>query len=127
MARNKGGLTAKQKQAVNLLVNSNMTYTEICEEVQINMKTLWRWRHEPEFAQFQAEYQRLKDEQWLATVEIARRSAMKLCAEGNQRMVEFILKNDGLNPTQKVDADVDVRAQVIFVDDLEDEDDSKTE
>lgn len=127
MARNKGDLTQKQRAAVNLLINSNMTYTQICDEVGINMKTLWRWRHEPEFAQFQAEYQRLKQEQWLATVEIARRSAMKLCADGNQRMVEFILKNDGLNPTQKLDVDADVRAQVIFVDDLEDEDDSKTE
>ncbi len=127
MARNNGNLTAKQKQAVNLLVNANMTYTQICEEVGINMKTLWRWRNEPEFAHFQAEYQRLRDEQWLATVEIARRSAMKLCAEGNQRMVEFILKNDGLNPTQKVDADVNMTAQVVFVDDLDEEDEDQAE
>ena len=70
------------------------------------LKTLWRWRHEPEFAHFQREYERLKDEQWLATVEAARRSALQLCADGNQKMVEFVLKNDGLNPTQKVEAEI---------------------
>lgn len=99
-------LTTKQRVAVDLLVNANMTYTQICNEVGINMKTLWRWRHEPEFAHFQDEYQRLRDEQWLATVETARRSALKLCEEGNQKMVEFVLKNDGLNPTQKVEAEI---------------------
>lgn len=127
MARNGGSLTAKQRQAVDLLINSNLNYSQICEEVGINMKTLWRWRHEPEFAHFQAEYQKLKDEQWLATIEAARRSALKLCAEGNQRMVEFVLKNDGLNPTQKVDADVNVEAQVVFVDDLDEEDEDQAE
>lgn len=127
MARNGGSLTAKQRQAVDLLINSNLNYSQICEEVGINMKTLWRWRHEPDFAQFQAEYQKLKDEQWLATIEAARRSALKLCAEGNQRMVEFVLKNDGLNPTQKVDADVNVEAQVVFVDDLDEEDEDQAE
>ena len=106
MANKENNLTAKQRQAVNLLINSNKTYTQICEEVNINMKTLWRWRHEPEFAHFQREYERLKDEQWLATVEAARRSALQLCADGNQKMVEFVLKNDGLNPTQKVEAEI---------------------
>lgn len=106
MARNKDGLTAKQRKAVDLLVNANMTYKQICEEVQINPKTLWEWRNNPEYVTFQQEYQRLKDEQWLATVETARRSALKLCEDGNQRMVEFILKNDGLNPTQKVEAEI---------------------
>lgn len=127
MARNKDGLTAKQRKAVDLLVNANMTYKQICEEVQINPKTLWEWRNNPEYVTFQQEYQRLKDEQWLATVETARRSAMKLCADGNQRMVEFILKNDGLNPTQKVDADVNMTAQVVFVDDLDEEDEDQAE
>ena len=100
------GLTPKQKQAVQLLIYSSMTYTEICEEIGINMKTLWRWRNEPEFAQFQQEYERVKEEQWLATVEAARASALKLCREGNQKMTEFILKNDGLNPTTRVEAEV---------------------
>ena len=107
MARKyKSTLTTKQRQAVELLINSTMTYKEICEEVGINPKTLWEWRKSPEYVMFQEEYQRLREEQWLATVEAARKSALKLCADGNQRMVEFILKNDGLNPTQKVEAEI---------------------
>ena len=104
--KKKKGLTPKQKQAVQLLIYSNLNYTQICEELQINMKTLWRWRNEPEFAHFQQEYERVRDEQWLATVEAARKSALKLCNDGNQKMVEFVLKNDGLNPTQKVEAEI---------------------
>ena len=106
MARNNGGLTAKQRKAVELLINSTMTYQEIADEVGVNRKTLYDWRHEPQFTQFQEEYQRLKQEQWLATVEAARRGALKLCENGNQKMIEFIMRNDGLNPTQKVEADI---------------------
>lgn len=106
LARNNGGLTAKQRKAVELLINSTMTYQEIADEVGVNRKTLYDWRHEPQFTQFQEEYQRLKQEQWLATVEAARRGALKLCENGNQKMIEFIMRNDGLNPTQKVEADI---------------------
>ena len=106
MARNNGGLTAKQRKAVELLINSTMTYQEIADEVGVNRKTLYDWRHEPQFTSFQEEYQRLKQEQWLATVEAARRGALKLCENGNQKMIEFIMRNDGLNPTQKVEADI---------------------
>lgn len=106
MARNNGELTAKQRKAVELLINSDMTYNQIAEEVGVNRKTLWDWRNEPQFTAFQQEYQRLKNEQWLATVEAARKGALKLCSNGNQKMIEFILKNDGLNPTQKVEADI---------------------
>lgn len=116
MARNNGELTAKQRKAVELLIYSDLTYNQIAEEVGCDRKTLYSWRTAPQFASFQQEYQRVKNEQWLATVEAARKSAMKLCADGNQRMVEFILKNDGLNPTQKVEADISTDI-VINIDD----------
>ena len=106
MARNNGGLTAKQRKAIELLINSTMTYQEIADEVGVNRKTLYDWRHEPQFTSFQEEYKRLKDEQWLATVEAARKGALKLCIGGNQKMIEFVLKNDGLNPAQKVEAEI---------------------
>jgi hypothetical protein len=74
--------------------------------VQIDQKTLWNWRNSPDFSHFQEEFKRLNDERWLATVDAARQGALKLCMDGNQKMIEFILKNDGLNPTQKVEADI---------------------
>lgn len=108
-------LTPKQRHALELLLSGKgMTYKAICEEVGINPKTLYEWRKSPEYPRFQAEYERLKEEQWLATVETARASALKLCANGNQKMIEFILKNDGLNPTQKVEADINTDINIII-------------
>ena len=113
-------LSPKQRKALELLIaGSGMTYKAICEEVGINTKTLWDWRHEPQYTLFQSEYQRLRDEQWQTTIEAARAGALKLCSTGNQKMIQFVLQNDGLNPSQKVEAKVDATAQVVFVDDLE--------
>lgn len=100
-------LTDKQRMALELLTSGKgMTYKAIAEAVGVNPKTLWDWRNEPEFTHFQEELQKLNDERWLATVDAARAGALKLCVDGNQKMIEFILKNDGLNPTQKVEADI---------------------
>ena len=107
MAKEKDRLSPKQKKALELLTcGSGLTYGEIAEQVGVNRKTLWDWRNEPQYTLFQQELQRLNDERWLATVDLARKGAMQLCAEGNQRMIEFVLKNEGYNPTQKVDAEL---------------------
>lgn len=106
VAKNKQ-LTDKQRMALDLLTSGlGMKYKDIAAAVDVNEKTLWRWRNEPEFAEFQDALKKLNDERWLATVDAARQGALKLCMDGNQKMIEFILKNDGLNPTQKVEADI---------------------
>lgn len=100
-------LTEKQRLALELLTSGKgYTYKAIAAEVGVNPKTLWDWRNEPEFTHFQDALKQLNDERWLATIDAARASALKLCVDGNQKMVEFILKNDGLNPAQKVEADI---------------------
>jgi uncharacterized protein YjcR len=100
-------LTDKQQMALELLTSGKgMKYKDICEAVGINQKTLWDWRNEPAFTHFQEALQKLNDERWLATVDAAREGALKLCNEGNQRMIEFVLKNEGYNPSQKVEAEV---------------------
>lgn len=100
-------LTPKQRQAVELLTNgSGMTYKQICEIVGINPRTLWDWRHEPEFTHVQNEIQRINDDRWLATVDAAREAAFRLVQCDNAKMVEFVLKNEGYNPTQKIEAEV---------------------
>ena len=100
-------LNAKQKKALQLLTNgSGMTYQEIADEVGVNRKTLWDWRNEPQYTLFQEELRKLDNERWLATVDAARTAALQLCQDKNQKMVEFVLKNEGYNPTQRVEADV---------------------
>ena len=100
-------LTPKQRQALELLTcGKGLKYKEICEIVGIDHKTLWNWRNDPEFSHFQEELQRLNDERWLATVDAAREAAFRLVEQDNPKMVEFVLKNEGYNPTQKVEAEV---------------------
>lgn len=106
MARQKR-LTDKQQLALELLTcGKGMKYKDIAATVGVDVKQLWRWRNDPDFAHFQAELDKLNDERWLATVDIARESAAKLCAEGKTEMVKFVLQNAGYNPSQKVEADL---------------------
>ena len=108
MAKDKNShLTPKQKVALELLTSGKgMTYKEIAAAVPCNPKTLYDWQHNPEYTLFQQELKKLNDEKWMATVEAAREAALQLCKDKNQKMVEFVLKNEGYNPTQKVEADV---------------------
>lgn len=100
-------LTDKQQMALELLTSGKgMKYKDICAAVGVDQRTLYRWRTESEFVHFQEALQKLNDERWLATVDAAREAALKLCNEGNQKMVEFVLKNEGYNPSQKVEAEV---------------------
>ena len=100
-------LSKKQRMALELLTSGEgMTFREIAEKVDVNEKTLWRWRNEPEFAQFQEELKRLNDIRWQAAEDAAREGAIKLCKDGNQKMIQFVLQNVGYNPTQKIDADL---------------------
>ena len=100
-------LNKKQKIALELLTSGEgLTYGEIAEAANVNEKTLWRWRNEPEYAEFQEELKRLNDIRWQAAEDAARESAIRLCKEGNQKMVQFVLQNAGYNPTQKVEADL---------------------
>lgn len=100
-------LSEKQRMALELLTcGKGLTFKEIAEQVNIDVKTLWRWRSEPEFALFQDELKRINDTRWMAAEDAARMAAIELCKEKNQKMVEFILKNLGYNPTNKIEADV---------------------
>ena len=100
-------LNTKQRKAIELLTSGQgLTLKQVAEEVNVNEKTLWRWRNEPAFALFQEELAKINDERWKAAVDAARQGAIKLCKDGNQKMIEFVLKNEGFNPTQKVEADI---------------------
>jgi transposase-like protein len=107
MATKQKKLTAKQRLALELLTDGKgHTYKEIAETVKIDPKQLWRWRNDPDFSHFQEELDHINDEKWLAIVDAARASAKRLVDNDNQKMVEFVLKNAGYNPTNKIEADV---------------------
>lgn len=100
-------LNKKQRIALELLTNGEgLSYKEVAERCGANVKTVYNWRHLPEYAEFQTELQRINDERWLATIDVAREAAVKLCKEGKTEMVKFVLQNAGYNPTQKVEAEL---------------------
>lgn len=106
-------LNKKQKLALELLTSGEgMSYKEIAEAVNVTPKTLWNWRCGNDFTEFQEELKRLNDERWFALVDAARASAQRLVENDNQKMVEFVLKNEGYNPTQKVEADLHTDIQI---------------
>lgn len=115
MRTNKGGenmartITTKQRAALEMLTcGKGYTFKEIAETVGVNVKTLYDWRNNPEYTLFQDELKRINDARWQAAEDAAREGAINLCKEGNQKMIEFVLKNCGYNPTNKVEADLTV-------------------
>lgn len=117
MAAKQKTLTAKQKLALELLTcGEGLSYKEIAERANVNPKTLWDWRNLPEYTHFQEALKRLNDERWLATVDAARAAALRLVEKDNQKMVEFVLKNEGYNPAQKVEAEIDTDVNITIVD-----------
>lgn len=100
-------LTKKQRIALELLTcGEGLSYKQIAEQAGVSAKTLWNWRCGNEFTEFQEELRRLNDARWAATVDAAREAALKLCKEGKADFVKFVLQNEGYNPTQKVEADL---------------------
>lgn len=100
-------INKKQRIALELLTSGEgMSYKEIAEAAGVTPKTLWNWRNSNDFTEFQEELKRLNDIRWQAAEDAARESAIRLCKEGNQKMVQFVLQNAGYNPTQKVEADL---------------------
>lgn len=106
-------LTDKQLLALELLTcGKGMSYKEIAETVGVDSATLWRWRTSQDFATFQEKLEQINHERWLATVDAARAGALRLCEKDNQKMIEFVLRNEGLNPTTKVEADISTNIEI---------------
>lgn len=100
-------ITEKQRKALELLTcGLGLSYKEIAEQVGVNVKTLYDWRNAADYPLFQAELKRINDIRWQAAEDAAREGAVSLCREGNQKMIEFVLKNLGYNPSTKVEAEV---------------------
>lgn len=97
-------LTPKQKKALELLTcGLGMSYKEIANQVGVSESTLRAWRNSADYKDFKEALQKLNEERWQAAIDAAREGAVSLCRDGNQKMIEFVLKNEGYNPTQKIE------------------------
>lgn len=107
-------------KAIELLVYSpHMSLNMIASECGVHRDTLHRWRNEtPEFQQ--ALDKAIKD-RWKAAEAMAVNGMINLASEGNIQAIKYMLDNLGYKPVEKMEAKVDAKAQVLFVDDLEDD------
>ena len=120
-------LTEKQQMALDLMTSGlGMKYKDIAAAVGVSERQLCRWRTDSDFDYFQAALKERNDARWAAVVDAARESALRLALNDNAHFVEYVLKNEGYNPTQKVSADVDVNANITFIDDMQDKENEDT-
>ena len=113
-------LNNKQIKAIELLVYSPyMTQQMIAKECGVHRDTLHRWRNEvPEFMEA---LDKATKARWKAAEQIAVNTMINLASEGNIQAAKYMLDNLGYKPVDKIEAQVDARAQVMFVDDLKDD------
>lgn len=116
-------LNNKQLKAIELLVYSPyMTLNMTAQECGVSRDTLHRWRNDNE--EFKAELQKAIHQRWEAAEAMAVNGMINLASEGNFQAIKYMLDNRGYKPADKIEAQIDARAQVMFVDDLKDDEDA---
>ena len=96
-----------------------MTLNVICKEVDVSRDTLHRWRNDNE--EFKEALDKATKARWRAAEQLAIDTMISLTAEGNIQAAKYVLDNLGYKPADKIEAQVDAKAQVMFVDDLKEE------
>lgn len=97
-------LTAKKIELLEaMLAHPMMSDVKLGELLNLNNKTVGKWRKEPEF---QEEMKRRLAEQWKAAESLAQQKMIELAEEGNFNANKYILDSLGYAPTTKIEADV---------------------
>ena len=113
-------LNNKQIKAIELMVYSPyMSQNMMAKECGVHRDTIRRWREDtPEFKEA---LEKATKERWKAAEQLAVNGMISLASEGNYNAIKYMLDNLGYKPVEKVEAKVDAKAQVLFVDDLKDD------
>lgn len=97
-------LTAKRLELLEaMLANPMMSDVKLGELLNLNNKTVGKWRKEPEF---QDELKKRLNEQWKAAETLAQKKMIELAGEGNFHANKYILDSLGYAPAQKIEADL---------------------
>lgn len=86
-----------------MLANPMLSDVKLAELLQLNNKTVGKWRKMPEF---QEEMQKRLKEQWKSAESLAQKKMIELAAGGNFNANKYILDSLGYAPVQKVEADL---------------------
>lgn len=97
-------LTAKKLELLEaMLAQPMLSDVKLGELLNLNNKTVGKWRKEPEF---QAELKARLAQQWKDAETLAQRKMIELAADGNFNANKYILDSLGYAPAQKIQAEV---------------------
>ena len=86
-----------------MLANPMMPDTKLAELLNLNNKTVGKWRKQEEF---QEEMKKRLAEQWKSAESLAQKKMIELANDGCFQANKYILDSLGYAPTQKIEADL---------------------
>lgn len=97
-------LTAKRLELLEaMLAYPGLSDVKLSQIVNLNNKTVGKWRKEPEF---QEELKKRLQEQWKDAERLAQVRMIELADGGCFQANKYILDSLGYAPTQKIEADI---------------------
>jgi hypothetical protein len=98
------GLKPRQIELLELmLANPMMSDVKLAEIMELNNKTVGKWRKLPEF---QEELKKRLAEQWKDAERLAQKKMIELANDGCFQANKYILDSLGYAPVTKIEADV---------------------
>lgn len=103
-------LKPKQLELIEaMLAYPAMSDVKLADILNLNNKTVGKWRKMPEF---QAELKERLAKQWKDAESIAQRTMIDLATEGDFKASKYILDSLDYAPTQKIEADINNNIEI---------------
>ena len=109
-------LKKKQRDAIQLLVYTEMKDSEIKEKLNISDATFWRWKKNEEFC---AELEKENRRKFKSLQTKALHTMAKLIEEGHFQAAKYILDGNDYAPTEKHELDMSATITVDYGEDDE--------
>lgn len=105
-------LTAKRLELLEaMLAYPAMSDVKLGQLLELNNKTVGKWRKEPEF---QEELKRRLEAQWKDAERLAQKKMIELADGGCFQANKYILDSLGYAPAQKIEADINTDINIII-------------
>ena len=105
-------LTAKRLELLEaMLAHPKLSDVKLGELLDLNNKTVGKWRKEPEF---QDELKKRLAEQWKDAERLAQKNMIELANDGCFQANKYILDSLGYAPAQKIEADINQDINIII-------------
>ena len=105
-------LTAKRLELLEaMLAYPKLSDVKLGELLDLNNKTVGKWRKEPEF---QEEMKKRLKEQWQEAERLAQKKMIELADGGCFQANKYILDSLGYAPVQKIEADISTDINIVI-------------